>query len=50
LAVACGSGHRSSVSASLLDERTDLEVINALGGMSAWKTAGYATTTDGSPP
>jgi hydroxyacylglutathione hydrolase len=45
LAVACGSGYRSSVAASLLDARTDLDVINVLGGMSAWKAAGYPTTT-----
>jgi hydroxyacylglutathione hydrolase len=46
LAVACGSGYRSSVSASLLAARTDLDVINVLGGMSAWKAAGYPMTTE----
>jgi hydroxyacylglutathione hydrolase len=45
VAVACGSGYRSSVSASLLEAHTDLDVINVLGGMSAWKAAGYPTTT-----
>jgi hydroxyacylglutathione hydrolase len=45
LAVACGSGYRSSVSASLLDARTDLQVLNVLGGMTAWTAAGYRTTT-----
>jgi hydroxyacylglutathione hydrolase len=44
LAVACGSGYRSSVAASLLDARTDLDVVNVLGGMSAWRAAGYPTT------
>jgi hydroxyacylglutathione hydrolase len=44
LAVSCGSGYRSSVSASLLDARTDLDVVNVLGGMSAWIAAGYPTT------
>lgn len=48
LAVVCGSGYRSSVSASLLDARTDLDVINVLGGMSAWHAAGFPTV-DGPP-
>ena len=46
LAVACGSGYRSSVAASLLGARTDLEVINVLGGMSAWNAAAYPTTKE----
>jgi hydroxyacylglutathione hydrolase len=46
LAVACGSGYRSSASASLLAARTDLPVINVLGGTSAWRAAGYPMTTD----
>lgn len=46
LAVACGSGYRSSVAASLLQPRTDLEVINVLGGMSAWNAAAYPTTKE----
>jgi hydroxyacylglutathione hydrolase len=46
LAVACGSGYRSSVAASLLDARTELDVVNVLGGMTAWTAAGYPTTTD----
>ena len=45
LAVACGSGYRSSVSASLLAARTDLDVVNVLGGMAAWTAAGYPTVT-----
>jgi hydroxyacylglutathione hydrolase len=40
LAVMCGSGYRSSVSASLLARR-GLDVTNVLGGMSAWNAAGY---------
>ena len=44
LAVACGSGYRSSVSASLIDARTDIEVVNVLGGMTAWNAAAYPTT------
>jgi len=41
VAVVCGSGYRSSVSASLLAARTDLDVVNVLGGMGAWRAAGY---------
>lgn len=40
LAVVCGSGYRSSVAASLLVGE-GLEVIQVLGGMSAWAAAGY---------
>ena len=43
LAVTCGSGYRSSVSSSLLARSRGLDVINVLGGMSAWKAAGYPT-------
>jgi hydroxyacylglutathione hydrolase len=46
VAVACGSGYRSSVSASVLDAHTDLDVVNVLGGMSAWKAAGYPMTAE----
>ena len=41
LAVMCGSGYRSSVSASLLAARRGLPVLNVLGGMAAWEQAGY---------
>jgi hydroxyacylglutathione hydrolase len=43
LAVICGSGYRSSVSASLLKSHGHDEVINVLGGMAGWKSAGYDT-------
>jgi hydroxyacylglutathione hydrolase len=46
LAVACGSGYRSSVSASLITARTDVKAVNVLGGMTAWNAAGYPTTTE----
>ena len=46
LAVACGSGYRSSVSASLITARTNVEAVNVLGGMTAWNAAGYPTTTE----
>jgi hydroxyacylglutathione hydrolase len=45
LAVVCGSGYRSSVSASLL-ARHGRHVVNVLGGMTAWKAAGYPTQED----
>lgn len=41
LAVACSSGYRSSVAASLLAARRDLRVLNVLGGMTAWTAAGF---------
>ncbi|GJL49095.1 MAG: hypothetical protein NPIRA01_03220 [Nitrospirales bacterium] len=39
VAVVCGSGYRSSVSASLLQHHGHQQVFNVIGGMSAWKTA-----------
>ncbi|HEX6311105.1 MAG TPA: MBL fold metallo-hydrolase [Acidimicrobiia bacterium] len=47
LAVACGSGYRSSVAASLLARHGHGRVVNVLGGMSAWQSAGYSLTDDG---
>ena len=41
LAVTCGSGYRSSVAASLLARQGKTPVLNVLGGMTAWKQAGY---------
>lgn len=41
VAVTCGSGYRSSVAASLLQQHGRREVLNVLGGMSAWTSAGY---------
>ena len=38
--VACGSGYRSSVAASLLARTGHDNVINLIGGMAAWKNAG----------
>lgn len=46
LAVTCGSGYRSSVSASLIAARTDVEVVNVLGGMAAWNAAGLPTARE----
>lgn len=47
LAVMCGSGFRSSVAASLLASRGRPGVVNVVGGMAAWKAAGYPTTDGG---
>ncbi|HEY8478242.1 MAG TPA: MBL fold metallo-hydrolase [Spirillospora sp.] len=41
LAVTCSTGYRSSVAASLLAAHRDEPVLNVLGGMRAWQTAGY---------
>jgi hydroxyacylglutathione hydrolase len=41
VAVICGSGYRSSVSASLLKHHGHDHVFNVLGGMTAWKNAGF---------
>ena len=41
LAVACGSGYRSSVVASLIAANARVPVLNVLGGMAAWKAADY---------
>jgi hydroxyacylglutathione hydrolase len=41
LAVACGSGYRSSVAASLIAVGGRVPVLNVLGGMAAWKAADY---------
>jgi hydroxyacylglutathione hydrolase len=43
VAVICGSGYRSSVSASLLKRRGHERVYNVLGGMTGWKSAGFET-------
>lgn len=45
LAVVCGSGYRSSVAASLLASQGRREVVNVVGGMSAWNASGYPTET-----
>jgi hydroxyacylglutathione hydrolase len=39
VAVVCGSGYRSSVAASFLQHHGYKNVVNVLGGMSAWKAA-----------
>lgn len=44
IATICGSGYRSSVAASYLMREGFTRVFNTLGGMSAWKGAGFETT------
>ena len=47
LAVICGSGYRSSVGASILQQHDFHDVLNVIGGMTAWQQAKYPTTKDG---
>lgn len=46
VAVICGSGFRSSVAASLLKANGHSNVVNVLGGMSAWEGARFETAKD----
>lgn len=46
IATICGSGYRSSVAASLLQHHGHSNVINVLGGMTAWNSAGFPTVQD----
>ncbi|MGH2700103.1 MAG: MBL fold metallo-hydrolase [Actinomycetota bacterium] len=46
LAVVCGSGYRSSVISSLLRARGHEDVVNVIGGMSAWRNAGLPVEKD----
>ena len=54
VAVVCGSGYRSSIAASLLQQRGFVRALNLLGGMDAWKQAGlpleHPSTGVGTPP
>ena len=43
VAVVCGSGYRSSASGSLLRHRGYDNIVNVIGGMGAWNSAGYQT-------
>jgi hydroxyacylglutathione hydrolase len=49
VATICGSGYRSSVAASLLQQRGYRDVVNVLGGMEAWRRAGLETVSEGDP-
>jgi hydroxyacylglutathione hydrolase len=41
IAVICGTGYRGSIAASFLQSQGYNDVANVLGGMSAWKAAGF---------
>ncbi|MBN2706437.1 MAG: MBL fold metallo-hydrolase [Deltaproteobacteria bacterium] len=43
ISVICMSGYRSNIAASILKQRGFSNVYSVIGGMSTWKTAGYAT-------
>lgn len=44
VAVVCGSGYRASIAASFLQREGYEAVHNVIGGMTAWKAAGFPTT------
>ncbi|GAC1383037.1 MAG: MBL fold metallo-hydrolase [Ktedonobacteraceae bacterium] len=43
LAVICGSGQRSTIAASILQQHGFTNLFNVVGGMEAWNQAGYET-------
>lgn len=43
IAVICGTGYRGSIAASFLKSSGYQDVVNVLGGMTAWKAAGLPT-------
>ena len=43
VAVVCGTGYRASIASSFLKREGYEDVVNVLGGMSAWKAAGLPT-------
>lgn len=45
VAVVCGSGYRASIASSFLKREGYADVTNVLGGMTAWKAAGYPVVT-----
>lgn len=49
VAVVCGSGYRSSIASSLLEQRGFRQAWNTLGGMTAWKEAGLPTANGDRP-
>jgi hydroxyacylglutathione hydrolase len=46
IAVTCSVGNRSSIAVSLLEMGDIRNVINVLGGMTAWTNLGYPVTWD----
>ena len=45
----CNGGYRSAIAAALLERAGTEEVIDQLGGMTAWKRAGCSITTEIAP-
>lgn len=45
LAVICGSGYRSTVASSVLARAGFTNIVNVIGGMSAWRAAGLPITS-----
>jgi hydroxyacylglutathione hydrolase len=43
IAIACGSGYRSTVAASVLERAGFADLVNLTGGMTAWNRAGLPT-------
>ena len=46
VAVVCGSGYRASIASSFLKREGYTDVANVLGGMAAWKAAGFPAVKD----
>lgn len=46
VAVVCGSGYRASIAASFLKRQGHVDVFNVIGGMSAWRSAGFPVEAD----
>jgi hydroxyacylglutathione hydrolase len=46
IAVTCSVGNRTSIALSILERAGFTNLINALGGMTAWTNLGYPTETD----
>jgi hydroxyacylglutathione hydrolase len=49
IVVHCGSGYRSSIAASLLEQRGTFELADLVGGIAAWKASRLPTAAHGSP-
>jgi hydroxyacylglutathione hydrolase len=46
IAVTCSVGNRSSIASSILERKGYRNIINVLGGMTAWANLGYQTTKE----
>jgi hydroxyacylglutathione hydrolase len=47
IAVTCSVGNRSSIASSILERKGYRDIINVLGGMTAWTNLGYPTKKEG---